>query len=382
MSTIKVVKYNKKTTDIKLTFEPIDITVAKKTIKEKDDLLFEKYCEKYAKLPSVLPAVKRIIAIGDIHGDYNVAVKCLKAAKVMDDSFNWIAQPPETVVVQVGDQIDRCRPYKYRCEHPEATKNDEASDIKVMELFTELHNKALKKGGAVYSLLGNHELMNVLGNMNYVSYKGLEQFKDYKDPKNPDLKFSSGKEARKHAFKVGNEYGTFLGCTRQSAIIIGSCLFAHAGMIPEFARDMDILSKNDFHKVNHLVRKWLLGLINEDYVDKIVGSSRDSFFWTRVLGNIPTNVSNKDPKCESYLKPVLKLFNIGHMIVGHTPQFHINHSGINGTCSGTLWRVDNGASMAFSEFDPLMKESNEVSKERKVQVLEILDDREFNVLRI
>jgi hypothetical protein len=70
------------------------------------------------------------------------------------------------------------------------------------------------------------------------------------------------------------------------------------------------------------------------------------------------------------------------MIIGHTPQFYINDSGINGTCNNKLWRVDNGASMAFSEFDPLMKQSNEISKERKVQVLEILNDKEFNVLRI
>ena len=375
---VKIVKINK--TSIGPAFEINSVSMIKKS--EKDIDIFDRYCEKYQKLPSVLPAVKRIIAIGDIHGDYDVAIKCFNAAKLINDDLEWLAKPPETVVVQVGDQIDRCRPYKYKCEHPGATKNDEGSDIKVMELFTDLHVKASKKGGAVYSLLGNHELMNVLGNMNYVSYKGLEQFKDYKDPENPDLKFSSGKEARKFAFMPGNQYAKFLGCTRQSAIIIGSCMFAHAGMIPEFARDMDILSKNDFHKINHLVRKWLLGLINEEYIDKIVGSSRDSFFWTRVLGNIPKNISNKDPKCEAYLKPVLNLFNIGHMIVGHTPQFHINHSGINGTCSDTLWRVDNGASMAFSEFDPMMKDGDEPSAERKVQVLEILNDNEFNVLRI
>ena len=38
--------------------------------------------------------------------------------------------------------------------------------------------------GGVYSLLGNHEIMNVQGNLNYVSYKGLEQFKDEKKSKN------------------------------------------------------------------------------------------------------------------------------------------------------------------------------------------------------
>ena len=52
----------------------------------------------------------------------------------------------------------------------------------------------------VISLLGNHEIMNVQGNMNYVSYKGLEQFKDEINPET-GKKFKSGKEARKYLFK-------------------------------------------------------------------------------------------------------------------------------------------------------------------------------------
>ena len=67
--------------------------------------------------------------------------------------------------------------------------------------------------------------MNSMGNLNYVSYKGLKQFDNYKDPNNPYTSFENGADARAYAFAPGNEYGKMLGCSRQSAIIVGSWLF-------------------------------------------------------------------------------------------------------------------------------------------------------------
>ena len=85
-----------------------------------------------------------------------------------------------------------------------------------------------------------------------------------------------------------------LGCTRLSAIIIGSFLFVHAGIIPEFTKKLNIKSRKDLYKLNFAVRKWLLGLINKEYVSQIVGSFKYSLFWDRILGNIPPNINNND----------------------------------------------------------------------------------------
>lgn len=74
---------------------------------EEEDFL--KDCPNNTFIPTTLPAVKRIIAIGDIHGDYNLAVRSLRLANLIDEDLNWIADPPNTIVVQVGDQIDSCR---------------------------------------------------------------------------------------------------------------------------------------------------------------------------------------------------------------------------------------------------------------------------------
>ncbi len=344
---------------------------------------FKKDCPKYNYLPTILPAAERIIVIGDLHGDYDLTIESLKLAGVVDDKLNWTGG--NTVVVQVGDQVDRCRPYEYKCDDERATINDEASDIKIMKLMTDLHEKAKNDAtvnGAVYSLLGNHELMNSLGNLNYVSHKGLREFDDYKDPDDPSKIFTSGAEARAYAFAPGNEHAKFMACTRQSALIIGSFLFVHAGIIPEFTEKLNIKSKKDLVKVNKLVRKWLLGLINKDYVDQIVGSYKYSMFWDRILGGIPPNMNNNDSKCVKYLDPVLKLFNIGYMVIGHTPQSFSNQDNINVTCDNKLWRVDNGSSGAFHHFDDQFKKSGEMDKLRKAQILEILDDgKTINILK-
>lgn len=343
-----------------------------------DKKMFYKECKNYNYLPTILPAVKRIVVIGDLHGDYELTFKTLLKAEVINAKMEWIGG--DTVVVQTGDQIDRCRPYKYSCDHILATKNDEASDIKILRLFTKLHDQALKKGGGVYSLLGNHELMNVLGNLNYVSHKGLEEFQNYKDP-TTGLIIADGKAARKYAFSPGNELAKFLGCTRISALIVGSFLFVHAGILPEATKILNINSREALIKINYLIRKWLLGLINKDFVDKIIESSEHSFFWNRILGNIPPNVNNNDERCLNYLAPILRLFKVNSMIIGHTPQAFSHQKGINSTCDQKLWRIDSGSSKAFNDFDENYKETGEIMELRHIQLLEIINDSKINIIK-
>ena len=225
---------------------------------------FNKYCKKYTYTPFILPAVEKIIVFGDIHGDYKLAVNLLiisgvaEITETLDDPNNkidisdikhndseiqsskiykmrWIGG--KTHVVQVGDQVDRCRVYgNLECSNPKTTLDDEDSDIKIMELFTDLHEQSVKVGGAVISLLGNHEINNAMGIMTYVSAKGLDNFKTYKDPNDSNIVFNSGYDGRVHAFKPGNEYSMFMGCTRLPAVIIGSNLFAHAGIVNELIK--------------------------------------------------------------------------------------------------------------------------------------------------
>lgn len=360
--------------------------------------IFAEKCSKYNTpyVPAIMRKVKEIVVFGDIHGDYETAIEMLEVAKLVrynneSKDYEWIGN--DTYVVQVGDQIDRCRPeFHYlnnkngmKCTDPKATKNDEHSDIKILELFTKLDAEARKVGGMVISLLGNHELLNAQGYLNYVSYEGLKGFENYKDPETGKT-FNNGMEARTHAFKPGNEYATLLGCTRYPAVVIGSNIFVHAGIIDGLIDDLKMTGPSDIEEINIRLRLWLLGVIDESNVSHIIDSANcNSMFWTRVLGKIKPGVPLDSAVCQKNLSKVLDIFHICgdggelRMMIGHTPQSFMYSDDINSTCGGRIWRVDNGSSKAFDSFDKEYTSNKKRSISRRTQYLKIVNDTDYYV---
>jgi len=343
-----------------------------KKIKKSDKKYFKSDCPGYLYLPTILPPQDRIVAIGDLHGSYNLTINAFKVAKVIDSELNWIGG--KTHIVQCGDQLDSCRPNDYKCDNPKATKNDKPDDIKILNFFTDMDKKAIKHGGRVYSLLGNHEIMNVLGNIDYVSYENLKSLE-------LESSSTSGKDMRKKLFKPGSKYGKFLGCTRISILIIGDFLFVHGGIVPSFAKMLKIKNRYDLYKLNYAIRKWLLGLVDKKSISYIINNTGKSMFWNRIMGGLPANVDKKNPRCIKYLDPILKIFKIKNMIIGHTPQYFYNKTGINSTCNKNVWRVDVGSSHAFDKFDKKYNKIGVITDLRKVQVLEISNNSVVKILK-
>jgi hypothetical protein len=355
--------------------------------------IWNRSCSKYNILeqPSIIPAVNRIIVIGDIHGDIEMTVRTLKVAKLIKKEFNSVKSLTlvnrvlnenlqiwdggDTVVVQVGDQVDRCRLKDIPCDNPLATHNDEGNDWKILQFFTILHQQAQKVGGAIYSLMGNHELMNVMGDLRYVSHEGLKEFDDYTKPDGE--KFVNGHEARKWAFQPGNPVSEFLACTRQMSIIIGSNLFVHAGIVPKIAK------KYKIENLNKLMSLYLLNKLtnSEDYADIFI-NSETSPLWNRVYGSM--GLEEQDHECENLLKPLETIYNVDKIFVGHTP---IMKKGISSVCNDKVWLTDYGASKAFDKFDD---EYNNVDKRHKTKyrstvrnahVLEIKNDSQMRIIK-
>ena len=101
--------------------------------------------------------VERIVAIGDIHGDYDNYIAALTAAGLVDKKGKWSGG--KTHFVQTGDIPDR---------GPDTQK--------IIEHIRKLGKQAKKKGGRVHNLIGNHEAMNVYGDLRYVHDGEFEAF--------------------------------------------------------------------------------------------------------------------------------------------------------------------------------------------------------------
>jgi len=330
-------------------------------------------CEGFPKLEYILPAKKRIIVIGDLHGDLKLTLKCLKMAKIINDQGEWIAEP-DTYVVQLGDQIDNCRPSSnVDCANKYSTQNDENSDIKILTFFTKLHHDAQQKdhGSGVISLIGNHELLNIDGTMTYVSYENLKEFKKKDEPSNGIDKLI---QRRKKYFKRGSKekepgFGaTLLACSRPLAVIIGNNLFVHASFMPKLAHKFN--SREDFIELNILVKKWILGQLSEandiEIDQNILHDFNISPVWNRNQGELPENLPAVDYRCEKAIDGVLSIYNINDIIIGHSPQLEINS-----TCGNRIWRTDIAMSNSFNQ--------SEIKK--KAQVLEITDDINFKIIK-
>ena len=147
------------------------------------------------------PAVGRVIAIGDLHGDREAALAVFRMAGVIDAEGHWAAGA--ATLVQTGDTTDR------------------GPDSKgVIDLLRQLQPEAAAAGGRVVALLGNHETMNLLGDWRYVSPEDLAGF--------------GGSEARKAALGPDGDYGRWL---RERGIVakVGDAVFVHGGVTPSFA---------------------------------------------------------------------------------------------------------------------------------------------------
>ena len=235
-------------------------------------------------------AAPRVVAIGDLHGDYAKTVEVLRLAGLVDKDAEWIGG--DSILVQTGDYTDR---------GPDSKE--------IMDLLARLEAEAPAAGGQVHILLGNHEVMNLQGDWRYVAAGDIADF--------------GTTERRAEAFGPTGAYGKWLA-TKPIVKVVADTVFTHGGVSPRWAAT----------GVDH---------INQVASDALFAAPHgvlgpDGPVWYR--GFV---VEAEDQVCGE-LGQSLAAIGASRMVVGHTTR---RDGKIESRCDGRLHVIDVGISSAY-----------------------------------
>ena len=272
----------------------------------------------------------RLFAVADLHGDLAQAEAALRLCGLLSPSGRW--DGGNATLVQTGDLLDR---------GPQSRE--------LLALFRGLEAEAQAHGGRVLRLLGNHEVLNLEGDVRYVSPDELETaggqavWSALFDPLHGKL----GQELRQH----------------RVAVVVGSgpcrTLFVHAGLHPDMLRpnaegssrstvgreaglgmdSKDVASSDD-----------LLADINQRMHEALGHAREAGSAFTGLTGdNGPVwyrgfAVGNEALIC-SALRTTLEAVGAWRMVVGHT--IVPGHTHALSRCGGLLHMIDVGMSRAY-----------------------------------
>lgn len=250
--------------------------------------------------------VDRVIAVGDVHGDYEQFVKVLQSAGLINGNGDWIGG--KTHLVQTGDVVDR---------GPDSRA--------VMDLLMKLQKQAEAAGGGVHCLIGNHEAMDVYGDLRYVSpgeYSAFrtvgsdaaraENYMAYHQEMTAAAKpvmnradwekeHPPGFAEHRAAFGPEGKYGKWIR-SHNTIIKIDRTLFVHAGLGATY-EDWSL------DQINDEVRKEL-----DDFnaLHGGVATDEQGPLWDRELAK------GDEAKLEPLVNALLKHFDVDRIVVGHT----------------------------------------------------------------
>jgi len=220
-----------------------------------------------------------ILIISDPHGNLEAFVSILKAQEVINENYEWSFGHNDLVVI--GDVFDR--------------GNDV---LPIFWLIYKLEYEAVKAGGKVHFLYGNHEDLVLRNDIRYVKdkYKHLAE----------ELKTDYNK-----LWLVDNELGYWLK-NRNTIEIIGDNLFVHAGLSKEFL-DQDW----NIPEVNDIMNAYIgLDRIERDKSEKakfLFGSNGP--IWYRGMVH---SEEKYNPIAENDVDAILRKYDVNRIFVGHT----------------------------------------------------------------
>lgn len=303
--------------------------------------------------PGSARAEPRIVAVGDLHGDYDAYFAIVRSAGLVDERGHWTGG--STVFVQTGDVADR---------GPDS--------LKIIRHLIRLQREAPRVGGRVVTLVGNHEAMNVIGDLRYVHPGEYAAFADRNSERRRDQAWETnraviegayrardrnlgseairaawikdtplGKVEHRAAWRPGGELGRW-AVASPAAALIGDTLFVHGGISADYAR----------MPLDEINRRAAAALAARNQADDAIINDPLGPLWYRGLvireaegqggaGDGPGGAAR--PSIEAELEAVLRAYGARRIVVGHTP----NPRGVSIRHEGRLVRIDTGISAAY-----------------------------------
>jgi hypothetical protein len=312
------------------------------------------------------PTPARIVAIGDLHGDFAVWRAIAVDARLIDRGGKWIGG--KTVLVQGGDIVDRA-----------------PDSLKIIRDLMRLEKEARRAGGQVIVLIGNHEAMMMTGDLRYVDAGEFAAFagpnsealreRVYQDnrraieaaarkadsrKRDVDIKrewlatMPLGKLEHQAAWSPRGELGRWtLG--HRAVVRVGDSLFVHGGISSAYAS----ISINDINRqvAEALTRQdqnpksiindplgplWYRGLVTRDAADEppppAIAAAPPA-----ATGAPPAAAQPPRPSIAEEIALVQRAYGVRRIVVAHTPS----KAGIIGAANGALWRIDSANSRAY-----------------------------------
>lgn len=225
----------------------------------------------------VRPEPRRVIAIGDVHGDIRAFGAIARACGLVDERGSWCGGDAHLVLM--GDLVGGPRSWF------------------LIRAVMRLQREALRAGGRVHALLGNHDLLPVAGRFERMTP-------------------SERRHYRKDDFRGDGPFAEWLR-SRPTILKIGATVFVHAG-VGEWALDTDPA------EVNASVRAWIAW--HQGKGPKPPKGTRWAIdeeggpLWTRAFR--ARRRKPKDAPSKKVIRAILERLGAERIVLGHSPTDH------------------------------------------------------------
>jgi hypothetical protein len=305
-------------------------------------------------VPATAAPLHHIVAVGDLHGDFSAWRDIVRSASLVDAKGHWTGG--DTILIQAGDAVDRG-----------------PNSLEIIEDLMRLQKEAARAHGQLIAMVGNHEAMNLTGDLRYVSAADYASYADSRSAlrrenvynsnktvierayrqKDPTMSGEAIKKAWFEDFPLGriehqiawSDQGTIGRWVVKNPVVVllDGTLFVHGGISPAYVN----------LTVAQINARAAAALAARSTDPTAIINDEEGPLWYRGLAQplaskdgetlAATTPAQIQPASEAQLDALLSAYGASRIVVAHTPIL----SGITFFHDGKLICIDTGISAVY-----------------------------------